>query len=158
MTGTTAPLFKTVSSIDHLHFWSEQDFRARSVAEFLNLKNAEIANISGVSLSSVRFDGDIPHDVQERLEEIANICNLVAGFFGGDAQKTALWFRTKNPMLGDISPRDMIRFGRYNKLRRFIISAQAEGDVDHRSQKSLELTRAASSHTEALAHVKADAT
>jgi hypothetical protein len=48
---------------------------------------------------------------------------LVAQFFGGDAAKTALWFKTKNPLLGDISPRDMIRYGRYEKLRRFIMNA-----------------------------------
>jgi hypothetical protein len=34
-----------------------------------------------------------------------------------------LWFQTKNPLLGNISPRDMIRYGRYEKLRRFIMNA-----------------------------------
>jgi hypothetical protein len=29
-------------------------------------------------------------------------------------------------MLGDVSPRDMIRLGRFDRLRRFIISAMAE--------------------------------
>jgi len=71
-----------------------------------------------VSLSaSVRFDQKIPKEVLDRLKEIANICGLVAQFFGGDIAKTALWFKTVNPLLGNISPRDMIRYGRYEKLR-----------------------------------------
>lgn len=42
---------------------------------------------------------------------------------GGDTDKTIVWFKAKNPLLGDVSPRDMIRLGRYARLRRFIISA-----------------------------------
>jgi hypothetical protein len=37
-----------------------------------------------------------------------------------------LWFKTKNPLLGSISPRDMIRYGRYEKLRRFVMEALEE--------------------------------
>ncbi len=57
--------------------------------------------------------------------EIANVCGLVAQFFQGDVAKTALWFKTMNPPLG-ISPRDMIRYGRYEKLRRFVMDALEE--------------------------------
>ena len=31
--------------------------------------------------------------------------------------------RQSNPLLGDISPRDMIRLGRFERLRKFIINA-----------------------------------
>lgn len=147
-------LFRTVSSVDHLQFWSDDSFQARSVADFLDLKNSEIARIAGVAKSSVRYDNEIPRDLLERLEEIANICNLVAQFFGGDPQKTALWFRTKNPMLGEISPRDMIRFGRYEKLRRFIIGAQVSSDADRRTKERLELTRGSAGRAESTANVE----
>ena len=53
-------------------------------------------------------------------------CGLASQFFAGDATKTALWFQTKNPLLGNISPRDTIRYGRYEKLRRFVMSAMEE--------------------------------
>jgi hypothetical protein len=43
--------------------------------------------------------------------------------------KTKLWLQTPNPMLGNASPRDMIRFGRYNKLLRFVTQAMEEGMV-----------------------------
>jgi putative transcriptional regulator len=59
-----------------------------------------------------------------RLEQVlANMCRLVMQFFGGDAVKTAFWFKTRNFSLGDISPRDMIRYGRYEKLHRFVMDS-----------------------------------
>ncbi len=36
-----------------------------------------------------------------------------------------LTFQVKNPALGGISPRDMIRFGRYQKLEKFVQNALA---------------------------------
>jgi hypothetical protein len=64
--------------------------------------------------------------VREHLENVANICNLVFQFFNDDV-KTKLWFQTPSPMLGNMSPRDMIRLGRYNKLLRFVTQAMEEG-------------------------------
>jgi hypothetical protein len=147
-------LFRTVSDVDHLGFWSKTGFRAKSVAEFLELQNADVAKITHVARNSVRFDDEIPRDMRERLEEIAVICNLVAQFFLGDAQKTALWFRTKNPMLGDISPRDMIRFGRYDKLRRFIIEAQSDRNTDRRVKGQAGKTSGARDRTKAATRVE----
>jgi hypothetical protein len=61
--------------------------------------------------------------MRDRLEEISNTINMVADFFNGNTEKTVLWFKTRNPLLGDISPRDMIRLGRFERLRKFIINA-----------------------------------
>jgi hypothetical protein len=68
----------------------------------------------------------MPLPVRDRLEEIANTVNMVATMFSGDVNRTSAWFRARNPMLGDISPRDMIRLGRYERLRKFIINAMNE--------------------------------
>ncbi|HLX52475.1 MAG TPA: MbcA/ParS/Xre antitoxin family protein, partial [Aquella sp.] len=54
--------------------------------------------------------------------EWATAINLVAEFFN-DPNKTMIWFKTPNPQLGDMSPRDMIRIGRFKKLFSFIQSA-----------------------------------
>ncbi len=62
----------------------------------------------------------------ERLQEIAITINLVAKIFDGDVQKTAVWFKAKNPNLGDISPRDMVRLGRFDRLRKVIVNAMAD--------------------------------
>ena len=122
-------LFGTVADRDYLGFWANETLRAREVAEFLDLDKRTVAKFSGVAPASVRFDQKIPKEVLERLTEIANICGLVAQFFGGDIRKTALWFQTRNPLLGDISPRDMIRFGRYQKLQRFVMDALGENSA-----------------------------
>ena len=123
---TQPRLFRSVRDRDYLGFWADQTLKAREVAEFLQLKKPDVAKVAGVAPASVRFDQKMPREVHERLEEIANICALVAEYFEGDVAKTALWFRTRNPMLGDISPRDMIRFGRYAKLRQFVMDALNE--------------------------------
>src|SRR5579862_4252628 len=119
-------LFRTVHDKDHLGFWADQTLKAAEVANFLGLKKADVAKVSGVSPASVRFDQKIPKEVLERLMEIANVCELVAQYFGGDVVKTGLWLKTANPLLGNVSPRDMIRFGRYDKLRRFVMEALDE--------------------------------
>ncbi len=124
--ATQPGLFRNVRDRDYLGFWADQTLKAREVAEFLQLKKPDVAKVAGVAPSSVRFDQKMPREVHERLEEIANICALVAEHFEGDVAKTALWFRTRNPMLGDIAPRDMIRFGRYAKLRQFVMDALSE--------------------------------
>jgi len=62
-------------------------------------------------------------------DELTLLCEQVVGFFEGDVAKTALWFRLPNPLLGDLSPRDMIRYGRYAKLQQFVVEALAENAV-----------------------------
>ncbi len=57
----------------------------------------------------------------------ANVAyQLVSEFFEGDDVKTDLWFILPNPMLGDISPGDMISLGRSEKLLRWVVQSLAE--------------------------------
>jgi hypothetical protein len=123
---SAAALFSNLPKGDPLGFGMGGRFHPEKVRDFLQLKKDEVSRLADVSINSVRFDAAIPAAVLERFEEIAVTCNMVAEAFGGDADKTALWFRTKNPMLGDVSPRDMIRLRRFDRLRRFIIGAMAE--------------------------------
>jgi hypothetical protein len=44
-------------------------------------------------------------------------------YFNGDMRKTWLWFTTPNPALGCVSPLDMIKAGRGDKLKNFIDNA-----------------------------------
>lgn len=108
---------------DFLAFGRGANFDAMKTAQFLSLNNADLGRIAGVSETSVRRDDDIHEAVRARLEEIASTINLVAKQFAGDQDGTVAWFRASNPLLGDISPRDMIRFGRHDRLRRFILQA-----------------------------------
>ena len=123
------PLFSNIHESDPLRFWSEHGLDYKRVTDFLDLNTAELSKIGGVSKQSVRLDERIPQNLKDRLEQIANICALVAGYFEGDFEKTTLWFKIPNPMLGDISPRDMIRFGRYKRLLKFVTEAQKTGSA-----------------------------
>jgi hypothetical protein len=132
--ATSRALFGTVPDKDYLGFWANDMLNAREVADFLDLDKRDVAKLAGVARASVRFDQKIPKEVLDRLQEIANICGLVAQFFVGDVAKTALWFKTVNPWLGNISPRDTIRYGRYEKLRRFVMSAMEENAASQRTK------------------------
>ena len=118
-------LFDTVPD-DILQFGHGDSFDAKRVPSLLGLKKEDVSRLASVSVKSVRYDDAIPEQVRERLEEIANTINMVARAFDGDPDKTTAWFRARNPMLGDVSPRDMIRLGRYERLRKFIINAMME--------------------------------
>ncbi|CAN5333548.1 hypothetical protein BH24PSE2_BH24PSE2_20930 [soil metagenome] len=119
-------LFRNVAKSDPLGFWSRQGLDYRGVSNFLDFNTNELSKLGGVAKSSVRLDAKIPIELKERLEQIANIVTLVAEYFDGDAERTALWFKTPNPMLGEISPRDMIRHSRYKKLLNFVMEARAQ--------------------------------
>ncbi|MDP1698113.1 MAG: hypothetical protein U1A73_19905 [Pseudomonas sp.] len=126
MTVPAANLFRNVPNRDVLGFGQGTQFQPQRVSEFLDLKKADVSRVADVSPKSVRWDDAIPAAMRNRLEEIAATCNLVAEAFGGDVEKTALWFKAKNPLLGDVSPRDMVRLGRFDRLRKYIVSAVME--------------------------------
>lgn len=115
-------LFDSVPE-DYFHFGAGNSFQPKVVPEVLGLKREDVSKLASVSLKSVRYDDAIPEPVRERLEEIGLTINLVAKFFDGDTDKTVTWFKARNPLLGDVSPRDMIRLGRFERLRKFIINA-----------------------------------
>ena len=121
--ASTNPLFRNVALSDPCGFWADQMLRAEKVAAFLELDKNDVSKLANVSKASVRYDDRMPNVVREHLEQIANICTLVAKAFDNDISKTVLWFKTPNPLLGNISPRDMIRAGRYEKLRQFVLDA-----------------------------------
>ena len=124
MTATNKTLFQNIHQSDPLKFWSSHGLDYRAVSDFLGFDNNELSKLGGVSKQSVRLDDRIPQDLKDSLEQIANIYTLVAEYFNGDVQKTVLWFKTPNPQLGGIFPRDMIRYGRYKKLLAFITEAR----------------------------------
>lgn len=113
-------LFSTVPSHNYLGIL---DGDHKKVVEYLNLSKEEVANATGLPKISIRYDERMPKELQQRLQEIAIVCELVAEYFKGDVRKTSLWFKINNPLLGNISPRDMIRVGRYQKLIKFVQDA-----------------------------------
>jgi|SRR5437588_12584486 len=116
-------LFETVYKKDSLKFWAAHGLDYERVREVVGLSKSDLSRLAGVAKSSVRFDERIPPELKERMEQIANCGLLVADYFGGDARKVVIWFQAPNPLLGGVSPRDMIRYGRFVKLQRFISEA-----------------------------------
>lgn len=124
MSTTPQDLYSNIYKHDYFDFRTNQETDYRKVALFLDFDNNTLSKLAGIKKSSVRYDSNIPRELKERLDEILNIVLLVAGYFDGDHEKTTLWFKCKNPMLGEISPRDMIRFGQFDKLQQFVQEAQ----------------------------------
>jgi len=56
------------------------------------------------------------------------LLRIVSIIFAGDVDKANLWFVTKNPMLGGLSPQDMIYMGSYDRLVNFIVDAVSKTD------------------------------
>jgi hypothetical protein len=123
MSAIQKKILETVPTHDYLHLLEGNT--AKNVVDFLHLSRNDVSKAMGVEKNSVRYDSHMPIELKQRLYEIANICELMAGYFNGDIKKTELWFNIKNPALGGVSPRDMIRFGRYKKLEKFIRNALA---------------------------------
>ena len=115
-------LFDTVPQ-DFMGFGLGEAFNAKLVQTFLGLNKEDVARLADVSPKSVRFDVAMPEPVRERLQEIAISINWVAKVFQGDVDKTLAWFETRNPLLGDISPKEMIRLGWFERLRSHILAS-----------------------------------
>ena len=130
---STERFFHTVPDVCHLFSKSLQPDTKR-VAKFLNYNKEDISAAANVPLSSVRFDERIPEALVARAREWAIAINLVGDFFQ-DEGKTMFWFQTPNPLLGNISPKEMIRRGRFRKLLEFIQTALDENKRPSHGQK-----------------------
>ena len=106
MNAEVADIMATVARTDPLHFLDDKGMNYGRVAKIVNLNRNDLSQMTAVNPDRVRFDRQIPKAVRIRLEEIANIISLVAEYFEGDAEKTTLWFRIKNPGLGVRKPLD----------------------------------------------------
>jgi len=122
-----AALFDTVPKDDPLTLFPDGDTDYQRVVKLLDFKKRDVAKASQISLQSVRYDQKMPKELEERVREWAVALSLVAQYFKNE-HKTVLWFKTQNPLLGNIAPRDMIRIGRFKKLQQFILNALGENE------------------------------
>ncbi len=118
-------LFATVPKDDALSLFQGGKPDFEKVVYVLEFKKKDVAKASNVSVDSVRYDDKMPKELHDRMTEWATAIALVGQYFK-DLNKTVLWFKVPNPLLGNIAPRDMIRVGRFHKLFRFIQNALNE--------------------------------
>ena len=125
LSRTPPYIFSSIHVSDELGLFKGKGLPNYSrVKDILGYKE-DISIASGVPFGSIRFDKKIPLELTERITEWATAIALVHDFFK-DENKTMLWFKFPNPLLADVATRDMIRFGRYKKLLKFIQSALEE--------------------------------
>lgn len=123
MKKTNDALFKNVPDKDYCHLFNNGEPDGAKIVDFLKYKKYDIATATGIPVKSIRYDNKMPSELKQRFREWAIALNLVTEFFEGDAEKTALWFNMPNTLLGGMSPKDMIRVGRFKKLLKFIQSS-----------------------------------
>lgn len=112
-------LYSTVPSKNYINLDDPKE-----TIDFLDFSRTDVSRATNQPKNSIRYDDRIPKEVKNRIKEIALTINMVAEFFEGDLKKTKQWFETVNPLLGHLSPREMIRYGRFEKLHKFIINAR----------------------------------
>lgn len=121
-------LFESIPQEDYFNlFTGSGEPDGKKVADFLKYKKEDVSIATGVQLKSIRYDVRMSAELRERLTEWATAINLVGNYFK-DLHKTILWFHTSNPLLGNMSPRNMIRIGRFKKLLKFIQTALDENN------------------------------
>ena len=118
-------VFDSVPKEDPFHIFRGSEPNYQKVVKILDFKKEDVAKASNVASSSVRYDSKMPQELQQRILEWAVAISLAGEYFG-DLERTILWFHAPNALLGGISPRDMIRIGRFKKLLRFIHTAREE--------------------------------
>lgn len=62
------------------------------------------------------------------LDELTVIIRMLKKFFD-DSEKIVTWIMTENPLLGGVSPHDMIQCGKFNKLCDFIETSLEENEI-----------------------------
>lgn len=118
-------LFRSVPEKDYFQLLPHGEPNGKKIVDLLRYRKEDVSTAANVPMPSVRYDQKMPADLRERLIEWATAINLVANFFA-DGDKAMLWFQTPNPLLGNMTPRDMIRVGRFKKLLKFIQTALEE--------------------------------
>ncbi len=129
MTTASPGISSNIPKQDYLSLFEGSHPKFQDVISFIDFKKDDIAKATGIPMASIRYDAKMPADLEARIREWGTLLNLVAEHFDGSPDKTALWFTMPNPMLGDIAPRDMIRFGRFRKLLKFILNSIDENQA-----------------------------
>lgn len=117
-------IFGSISSERWPELYDGDELDATKVLEISSLSKTQLADSLG--MKNVRLEEErMSTTVRDRIREIANVIELAAEYFEGDRERVASWFTATNPLLGNVSPRDMIRFGRHDKLLKFILNSKA---------------------------------
>ena len=110
---------------DGMQLFKKGQPNGKKIVDLLEYKKREIAQASGVKSQLIRYDDKIPKELKKRLFEWATTINLVNTYFQ-DSEKTMIWFNTPNALLGEFTPKDLIRMGKSKRLLKFVRNALDE--------------------------------
>jgi hypothetical protein len=122
---STQSVFDSIATHDKFNVFTGAKPNYNKVREVLRFDKGDIAKAAHVTRASVRFDKRAPREILERMTEWAAAISLVGQFFD-DFDKVVIWFHVANPLLGGVTPRDMILLGRSKRLLKFIQNALDE--------------------------------
>lgn len=106
---------------DRLDLFKNGQPQYSKIKKVIDLTDNDFASATNFPVTSLKSGASkLPKDFLRILQDLGNGINLVAEAFNGDMKKVNLWFQIRNPQLGNISPRDMIKHGRFKKLLQHI--------------------------------------
>ncbi len=127
MAQQMSDVFATVPQTHKVKEFYDSDgkLKALEVLAFLDFHKRDMCVATMIKPGSMRFDHRMPKIVERYLADIVNCIEHVDEYFEGNHTKTKTWFLVKNPMLGEIAPRALIRIGRVQKLLKMIIDLKS---------------------------------
>ena len=118
-------LFHSIARVNALKLFRAGRPDGERIVEFLDLAKRDVARAAKVPKESVRYDLRMPEVLRVWFETIGACIELVNSHFD-DSDRTLLWFKTPNPLLGDVKPIDFVKMGRVRKLLAIIQSALSD--------------------------------
>jgi uncharacterized protein (DUF2384 family) len=70
--------------------------------------------------------------------DLIELLETIVKFFDGNEEKATLWFNTRNPMLGGVSPKEMVDSDRTDKLLKWVKQQIEEGKAPDDGRKNSE--------------------
>jgi len=71
---------------------------------------------------------EIDKAIIQVLKDGEVIAGMIAPFFNGNEEKMANWYFTNNPLLGGLSPAEMVALGKTEKLKKLIQNVLEENE------------------------------
>lgn len=113
-------LFSNVPQGDLFGINKDNNINYHEAAKFLGMSKKAVAKAAGIAAASVRYDARMSTDLKEFFLELISVVSIVSAQFSQDKEKTRLWFSMPNPLLGGVTPINMIMLGKHKKLLKFI--------------------------------------
>lgn len=82
------------------------------------------AELKGRRIVNVVEAKETKMTIEELIKLVADKLQVGSRSRERSEELARLWFETKNPMLGELSPNDLIKLGKLNKVVEFVASAE----------------------------------